>query len=124
MSKIRLPGDEEEVEQSCLENSKKVNLYEIRTRKGSRTHAPLGFQGVVELVPCPDNLSRYTTDTICSRTDAVQLLSRHCAAVAAYAACVRGGIASLKPWRRREVKGGKSTRFSQQVAVKFCEHAI
>lgn len=77
-----------------------------------RTHVPLGFQAVLELMFGPDDTFWYATNAICSRTNALQLLSRHRTAVTAYTACIRGGIASLESGWRCKVKGGKSARFS------------
>lgn len=67
------------------------------------THVPFGFQAVIELMSGPDDLFWYATNAICSRANAMQLLSRHRTAVAAYTACIRGGIASLESGWRCEV---------------------
>lgn len=104
---------------SCLEERQEDKCKRSIARGYLRggTHVPLGFQAVVELISGPDDIFWYATNAICPGANAMQLLSRHRTAVAAYTASIRGGLASLESGWRCEVKGGKGARFSQQVAV-------
>lgn len=109
---------------SCL-HLRKIALIPRKNAKicrnnfhsGSRPHSPLRFEAVDDFVPRSHHFLWDPADSIRTRTDALQLLCRHCTSITTNAARIGRVIGILKPRRRGKVKCSKSTRFSKGVST-------
>ena len=88
-----------------------------------RSNFPRWLQTLHELVPATNKLCRYSTETVYTSTDVVDLCGRPSAVVAASAANTSSIgstiIITEKTRRWSKVKGGEGTRFTKMMPVKL-----